>query len=100
MSSYKDYLPNITEYLSFNDIPLENREILKNAYLNSIRIKRNELLIESDKYLLPDFPISSDKLELIKIYRQELRDLLNYLDKIINNDNIINFTVNYPKFPL
>jgi Phage tail assembly chaperone protein len=35
---------------------------------------RNELLLETDKYVLPDFPITPDNLIIIKDYRQKLRD--------------------------
>jgi len=35
---------------------------------------RNRLLAESDKYMLSDFPITPENLEIIKQYRQELRD--------------------------
>lgn len=61
------------------DIPTEeykenlNKEFLKN--------KRNQLLLNSDKYLLPDYPITPDNLILIKEYRQQLRDFTknNYI---------------------
>jgi len=39
--------------------------------------KRNQLLAESDKYVLIDYPITADKLEIIKQYRQQLRDFTN-----------------------
>ena len=35
---------------------------------------RNELLLETDKYVLPDFPITPDNLIIIKDYRQKLRN--------------------------
>lgn len=61
------------------DIPTEeykenlNKEFLKN--------KRNQLLLNSDKYLLSDYPITPDNLILIKEYRQQLRDFTknNYI---------------------
>ncbi len=46
-----------------------NRTFLKN--------KRNSILGETDKYLLPDFPITPEQLELVKQYRQALRDFTN-----------------------
>jgi hypothetical protein len=36
---------------------------------------RNQLLSSSDKYMLPDYPISDTEREEWKIYRQKLRDL-------------------------
>ena len=38
---------------------------------------RIELLIATDKYLLPDFPITAEQLEIVKEYRQALRDFTN-----------------------
>jgi len=41
------------------------------------RERRNKLLDQTDKYLLPDFPITPENLILIKEYRQKLRDFSN-----------------------
>ena len=40
----------------------------------SLIFTRNQLLAESDKYVLVDFPITPENLILIKQYRQQLRD--------------------------
>jgi len=49
--------------------------------LDYIRNKRNELLIESDKYSLSDFPHSSDDIKQSWLsYRQSLRDITNNLN--------------------
>lgn len=37
--------------------------------------ERNILLAETDKYMLPDFPVTAAELEKIKAYRKYLRDL-------------------------
>ncbi len=52
------------DYLNY-----KNYTLLKNI--------RNLILGETDKYLLPDFPITPEQLEIVKIYRQQLRDLTN-----------------------
>lgn len=39
------------------------------------REERDSLLAETDKYMLPDFPITEEKLAQYKAYRQYLRDL-------------------------
>lgn len=39
------------------------------------RAERDNLLAQTDKYLLPDFPITEEKLAQYKAYRQYLRDL-------------------------
>ena len=44
-------------------------------YKKMIKQQRNEILTNSDKYLLPGYPITQDKLQIIKQYRQELRDM-------------------------
>lgn len=63
------------------------------------RENRNQLLKESDKYLLPDYPITADKLDLIKDYRQQLRDYTK-LDGFINYTSTSNITMpDFPPFP-
>lgn len=47
----------------------------------NIREKRNKLLAETDWYMLPDVNVPAEKLEKVKIYRQELRDIVNKLVK-------------------
>lgn len=39
------------------------------------RAERDSLLVETDKYMLSDFPITDEKREQYKAYRQYLRDL-------------------------
>lgn len=41
----------------------------------SVRAERNKRLALTDHFVMPDYPISQDKLEEIKVYRQALRDL-------------------------
>ncbi|WP_303193318.1 tail fiber assembly protein, partial [uncultured Desulfovibrio sp.] len=40
-----------------------------------LRVARDAKLTATDKYLLPDYPISADALSAVKAYRQTLRDL-------------------------
>lgn len=60
---------------------LTNSEMYKKGLLSEetfAAIKRNErdsLLSNTDKYLLPDFPITEEKLNKVKAYRQYLRNL-------------------------
>jgi len=65
-----------------------------NTYLNSIRNERDSLLYNTDKYMLPDYPISLENLEKMKIYRQELRDFFQ-------KDEVVNFPspLKLPVFP-
>jgi len=46
--------------------------------LTDLRIKRNNLLAETDFYALSDVTMSND----MKTYRQELRDITNGLDTV------------------
>ena len=43
-----------------------NHGLLKN--------QRNLILNETDKYLIPDYPITPENLIIVKEYRQQLRD--------------------------
>lgn len=40
-----------------------------------VRAERNKRPALTDHFVMPDYPISQDKLEEIKVYRQALRDL-------------------------
>jgi hypothetical protein len=48
-------------------------------YVNYALLKntRNLILAATDKYLLPDYPITSEQLEIVKNYRKSLRDFTN-----------------------
>ena len=54
------------------EIPTE--EILIEKKNINMKFTRNLLLQETDKYLLPDYPITPDQLEIVKEYRQALRN--------------------------
>ena len=54
-----------------DEVILTVREEMKKV---NLIFTRNRLLAESDKYMLSDFPITPENLELIKQYRQQLRD--------------------------
>ena len=74
-----------------NDITLTIRKAIKNGDLavadyveptvdvevlaTKIRIQRNNLLKQTDYLMMSDYPIESDRLAKIKIYRQALRDI-------------------------
>lgn len=49
----------------------------KEEILAEKRKIRNQYLQDSDKYVLPDFPIESSELKLAKEYRIYLRDFFN-----------------------
>jgi predicted ATP-dependent Lon-type protease len=59
---------------------MESEEFIKEreeVFKLSMKFKRNILLDETDKYLLSDYPITPENLEIVKIYRQALRDITN-----------------------
>jgi len=58
-----------------------------------LRNQRDQMLKETDKYLILDYPITPEKLILIKEYRQTLRDFMG-LDEVVN----YNFSSN-PNIP-
>ena len=76
-----------------------NTEFLNENLLTLQRNTRDQLLKDSDKYLLPDYPINESNLILIKNYRQQLRDYMD-LDgvKNYNSSNNIPFP-DFPRFP-
>ena len=61
------------------------------------RANRDQLLKESDKYLMSDYPISNSNLELVKQYRQKLRDYMNIPEIVNYNSNVI--IPEMPQFP-
>ena len=63
------------------------------------RNQRNQLLSESDKYLLEDYPISPENLILIKEYRQKLRDYMKREDVINYKYSNTIAIPDFPKFP-
>ena len=67
---------------------------IKNIIL--IRQQRDELLKASDKYLISDYPITSDNLILIKEYRHKLRDYMD-LPEVINSNVAL---PDFPQFPI
>jgi hypothetical protein len=50
---------------------LRLREEITKLYIIS---QRNQFLDKTDKYLLPDFPITPEQLEIVKEYRDKLRN--------------------------
>ena len=58
-----------------------NAEYINITNKISLKNKRNLILNETDKYLLSDYPITPENLEIIKTYRQNLRDFTqnNYI---------------------
>lgn len=69
---------NIEENISPQpELTPEFLEMIKNDTINHYRKMRNLILQETDKYLLPDFPITPEDLIIIKEYRQALRDFTN-----------------------
>ena len=60
------------------EIEIEDQEYVKKIKMIFIR---NELLPKTDKYLLSDYSITSEQLEIIKTFRQALRDFTknNYI---------------------
>jgi len=54
-----------------------------------LRTTRNTYLNNTDKYLLSDYPITPENLELIKSYRQMLRNFINTnKDLILSGEKI------------
>lgn len=56
-----------------------------------LRRRRDLLLAQSDRYMHSDFPISEADRELVKVYRQQLRDMFV---------GVTPDTVEFPTWPL
>ena len=66
--------------------------------MDFIRRDRDEKLIESDRYMLSDFPITEEKREEWRVYRKALRDLtgnISLSDIVVDNT----FTVHGCNWP-
>lgn len=58
-------------------------------FLKRARNIRNELLNKTDRYILEDYPIPPEQKQLIKDYRQILRDFINEnKDKYLNGEKV------------
>lgn len=54
---------------------IQNPEPDDSMVAKAIRDKRDNLIGETDYYLMPDYPSNPQNLEELKVYRQALRDL-------------------------
>ena len=58
-------------------------------FLKQARNIRNELLNKTDRFFLIDNPIYHEQQNIIKNYRQELRDFINInKEKILNGEKV------------
>ena len=76
--------------------PERTPEIIKFEFdniINQLRNERNQLLKASDIYMLPDYPISRENLEKVKIYRQQLRDYMRLINDLASIPKL-------PQFPI
>jgi hypothetical protein len=52
-------------------------EFNKLSHKIALKNKRDTILKDTDKYMLCDYPITPENLEIVKEYRQKLRDFTN-----------------------
>ena len=71
---------------------LKDGQVTLHCPAAEIREKRNNLLLDSDKYMIEDYPISKEDKDKVKTYRQQLRD--------ITNQKSFPSSVIWPTFPL
>ena len=68
-----DYISgNFTE---INECPDWKIQLEKEVLSLDVRLKRNKLLSDTDHLIQSDYPISDEKKQEIKVYRQALRDI-------------------------
>lgn len=68
--------------MTFDEIKIKYIEFIKNDKIRQIREERNKLLKETDYLMQPDYPLTEEKRQEWKIYRQQLRDITKYKDMI------------------
>lgn len=76
---------SVTEIPVIEDIPSElipSLQSKKTALAETLRIERNYMLTQCDWTQLPDSPLSEEKKEEYKQYRQRLRDLPTLCDRL------------------
>ena len=94
--NYKILDNGIVRELTTEEATLKDKEIAEfnsgvfDRELNKLRIKRNNLLAETDFYANSDVTMSED----MRNYRQQLRDLTNGLTTVDNVNNVV-----YPTKP-
>ena len=60
------------------EIIAKSTELINNIAYDHLRMERDKLLIESDRYSLPDYPHANDTIKNQWLtYRQALRDITN-----------------------
>lgn len=52
-----------------------DEEALNNEVISSVRLQRDALLSETDKFMTIDYPISDEDRNALRVYRQALRDV-------------------------
>jgi len=62
-----------------HEYDLKNKVWMLNEvyYMNNLRYNRNLELENTDKFMLSDYPISTEDKNILIIYRQQLRDITN-----------------------
>lgn len=68
----EDYLKRTLEFYGF---PIGDELITEEELAKNLRQKRDLLLTETDYLLMSDYPIADKDLDLVKVYRQALRDV-------------------------
>jgi len=92
------YTPLVYNFTSAHEVPDNVKEMAKNKHIQFLRQKRNDLLAETDKFFLPDFPnMDETKITELKQYRQQLRDYMSHTN-IVNYDGFNSEQI--PDFPL
>lgn len=66
--------------------------------MDQIRSIRNNFLLQTDKYILSDYPLTTEQRNNIISYRQQLRDLPNNLQG--TEIDISNIGIYFPNSPV
>jgi hypothetical protein len=77
-----------------------DHDYINSTYITFLRNARNQLLKDTDVYLIQDYPIINDDLVLIKDYRQCLRDFMGSSNVIYYDYRYNSIPPDFPPFPL
>lgn len=92
MKGFENFVCPVNTKVNSDGSIFFNKESIINQMAEIVREKRNELLQETDIYMLVDYPIDNETKEKIKTYRQKLRDITK-----LENFPFISCEVPWPK---
>ena len=92
MKGFENFVCSVNTKINNDGSIFFDKESVINQMTEIVRERRNQLLQETDIYMLVDYPIDSETKEKIKTYRQKLRDITE-----LKNFPFISSEIPWPK---